>query len=106
MIQATSCPSAPVLQRLLLGQSADEESVSLEAHLLHCEKCLRTIQTLPPDDALISSLQQGRDFATQAPRSELLEKLRVRLQEMPASSRGADTAKAGRLPSGVGVRER
>ena len=92
MIQMMSCPSAPVLQRLLLGQSADEESVSLEEHLLHCEKCLRTVQTLPPDDALISSLQQGREFATQAPRSELLEKLRRRLQEMPASARGADTA--------------
>jgi serine/threonine protein kinase len=92
MIQATSCPSAPVLQRLLLGQSAEEESVSLEEHLLHCEKCLRTVQTLPPDDALISSLQQGREFATQAPRSELLEKLRRRLQEMPACARGADTA--------------
>ncbi len=61
-------------------------------HLLHCEKCLQTIRTLSPDDALISSLQQGRDFATQAPRNELLEKLRVRLQEMPASARGADTA--------------
>ena len=92
MIQATSCPSAPVLQRLLLGQSAEEESVSLEAHLLHCEKCLRAVKSLPPDDALISSLQEGRDFATQAPRSELLEKLRLRLQEMPASSRGSDTA--------------
>jgi eukaryotic-like serine/threonine-protein kinase len=94
MIQATSCPSAPVLQRLLLGQSAEEESVSLEAHLLQCEKCLHTVQSLPPDDALLSALQNGRDFATQAPRSELLEKLRMRLQEMPASSRGADTATA------------
>jgi serine/threonine protein kinase len=94
MPQATSCPSAPVLQRLLLGQSADEESVSLEAHLLHCDKCLQTIKSLPPDDALISSLQEGRNFATLSPRSELLEKLRLRLQEMPVPSGGLDTATA------------
>ena len=78
MVQATSCPNAAVLQQLLLGQTADEESVSLEDHLLHCEKCLRTVQSLPPDDALISALQSGREFATPAPRSELVEKLRLR----------------------------
>jgi serine/threonine protein kinase/Leucine-rich repeat (LRR) protein len=90
MIQATSCPSAAVLQRLLLGQSAEEESVSLEEHLLHCEKCLRTMQTLSPDDALISALQQGCESVTPAPSSELLDKVRRQLREMRPPSAGMD----------------
>ena len=52
----------------------------------------RAVQALPCDDALISALQSGREFATPAPGSELLEKLRLRLQEMPPSSLGGDTA--------------
>jgi eukaryotic-like serine/threonine-protein kinase len=90
MIQAASCPSAPDLQRLLLGQSAEEESVSLEEHLLHCEKCLRTVQTLSPEDSLISALQQGCESATPAPSSGLLDKVRRQLLEMRTPSAGMD----------------
>jgi eukaryotic-like serine/threonine-protein kinase len=95
MIQAASCPSAPDIQRLLLGQSAEEESVSLEEHLLHCEKCLRTVQTLSPEDSLISALQQGCESATPAPFSGLLDKVRRQLLEMRTPSAGMDQPNTG-----------
>ncbi len=94
MIQATSCPSSPILHRLLLGQNAEKDSISLVEHLLACEKCLQTLQTLAPEDTLIPALQQGNQFAAPAPPGELLEKLRQRLRELPHHSRRADTASA------------
>ena len=101
MVQATSCPDAPALRRFLLGQTAEEEFAPLEAHLLHCDHCLRAMRTLPADDPLISALQQGRASATPAPRSELLEKLRLRLCEMEPVSRGQDTASGENTESAV-----
>jgi len=91
MVQATSCPDAPALRRFLLGQAGEQESAPVEEHLLHCDQCLRAVRTLPADDPLVSALREGRTSATPAPQSGLLEKLRLRLQELEPASRGPDT---------------
>ena len=66
MVQATSCPSVPVLHRLLLGQSTDENSPPLRSIFSTARNVFALCRRCRRATALISALQSGRDFATPA----------------------------------------
>ena len=91
MVTAPSCPGVEILKQFLIGQTSEEEAQHLEEHLLSCARCLETARSLPLGDTLISSLQQGREIASRAPGSPLLEPLR---QGVVSLSLVQDTAAA------------
>jgi tRNA A-37 threonylcarbamoyl transferase component Bud32 len=55
-----ACPRAEILERLLLGQITQEETDSLEAHILACTHCARTLQALNPVDTLVEAMREVR----------------------------------------------
>jgi serine/threonine protein kinase len=56
---ATSCPDAPTLQSLLLGQLLDPDSARWEDHLEQCSTCVTTAATLAVHDALTTAARQA-----------------------------------------------
>jgi eukaryotic-like serine/threonine-protein kinase len=55
------CPEAPTVKLLLVGLVGDDEAVSLEQHLLDCDRCCQTARTLELgqqlDDTLADALR-------------------------------------------------
>ena len=94
MKQTTSCPGVSDVLRLLLGQTGEEDSAPLEEHLFHCADCLRAVQALPADDALVAALRQGHALDAPSSSNELLEKLQRQLQETRPPIRAQETADA------------
>ena len=92
------CPDPQVLQRLLLGQFLPAEEQSLAEHLLHCDNCARTIESLNAEDALVEALRAGA-AADNDPECGVIEDLIHRLEELQCSV-AASHASATLPPAG------
>src|SRR5689334_9030569 len=57
MLTPSSCPDADVLQRFLLGQTSDQESSQLEAHLSTCPNCVQTLHGLKAEDTVVEAMR-------------------------------------------------
>ena len=92
------CPDPQVLQRLLLGQFLPAEEQSLAEHLLHCDNCARTIESLNAEDAPVEALRAGA-AADNDPECGVIEDLIHRLEELQCSV-AASHASATLPPAG------
>jgi WD40 repeat protein/serine/threonine protein kinase len=75
MAVARVCPSADVLESLLLGQVAGPEADALERHLEQCEHCLRAAAVVRAEDHLVATARQVEKSPIEAPFGELVEGL-------------------------------
>jgi hypothetical protein len=83
MPPVTRCPDARDLQRLLLGDVADDEAEALERHLHDCPACLRIVRATEANDTLVEALR-GQRIETDADDTlqSVVGRLIVRVQEM------------------------
>ena len=107
MAGTPECPPVEDLQRFLIGQLSDTEANALERHLGGCPQCLKTVEQLTPDDALVevvTTLAHGQTTVPEEPDADLVAAL-VRLHGRTSGgdrSRDADTVPrlSGSTPSG------
>jgi serine/threonine protein kinase len=81
MPPATRCPDARDLERLLLGQVADDEAEALESHLRDCPTCLETVRTARTQDTLVEALR-GQEIEPDPDGDGTLQSLIGRVKEM------------------------
>ena len=82
-----TCPDADVLQRFLLGQTSDQESAELEAHLAACAHCVQTLHGMKAEDTVVEAMraQAGTAEAEEAVVESLIERLQRLREEQPAA---------------------
>lgn len=56
-MKVTSCPASHELSDFVLGLLAEEDSISIEEHLLHCAKCAQQLEHNPDTDPLTDILR-------------------------------------------------
>jgi WD40 repeat protein len=84
MPRTPACPEAQDLQRLLLGELAENDARSLEQHLLACPSCLGTARGLPAEDTLVEAMR-NQAAAADRPERELVNDLIGRMKALRAS---------------------
>ena len=82
MPPTTPCPSADALQRYSLGEAPEEEAELLGQHLSECGACLRVLQTLPVEDALVAALREQASL----PPDPVLEVLMAKWKRLVTSA--------------------
>jgi WD40 repeat protein len=79
-----NCPDLAAIRRFLLGQFVPTEAAPLEAHLLHCRRCIELAGASGGGDALLDAMRAQRTAAAE-PHGELIEQLIGRLEALSVS---------------------
>jgi serine/threonine protein kinase len=87
-----ACPSAQVLQGLLLGKLPEDEVESLGKHLLGCDQCAARVHSLAKEDTLVEALRTARTPAVDEPKPEKVQGLIERLKALRLSEGGSTQA--------------
>ncbi len=58
----TTCPDRPTLELLLLGKIPGPQGEELEQHLLHCQSCVASAETIHGRDAITDAIQAGQQI--------------------------------------------
>jgi hypothetical protein len=101
MAAQSHCPAADTLERLLLGEMAEDEAAALEGHVLHCGRCTSTLHALRGEDDLVQAMRHAVTAAGPLPRGDLVDSVIERAcrlepsDEPPAACGAADTPRDG-----------
>jgi len=98
MVMAVSCPSADVLEQLVLGRITGPQGETLEDHLTRCSHCLVVLQSLPAEDDVVSALRSPFIVGT-LPRAEMAASLGPMLKRLanPSARRDYSTEQSGTM---------
>ncbi len=95
MSEATACPDARLLARLVLGKLSRLDAGPLEEHLAHCPRCAERAGGLPDDDPLVRALRAGSPLL-QGPHAPAVHRLIERLCRPGPGSRGRTPTRPNR----------
>jgi tRNA A-37 threonylcarbamoyl transferase component Bud32 len=93
------CPDTHDLQRLVLGQVSDQETLLFEKHLEQCERCFETLHALGAGDTLLEAMRSARPEVVAEADRDMVESLIVRLKQVGNSAGPAREAPSG-IPAG------
>ena len=96
--ESTLCPDRAQLQRLLSGQTSDPEFSTLEAHLLHCDKCSQEADALIPSAEVTAMLSRAETQVFRTREAEQVEQLIRKVRSL----RSATSANAEQTLIGAG----
>src|SRR5262245_2058942 len=60
MPRETECPRTEILEQFLLGQVAQEDADSLDAHIRSCEQCARAMEAVNPVDPVVEAMHDAK----------------------------------------------